>query len=201
MYINSCGQKRPLFFETKQLFIIPGLGKFSKHFLAHFFSILERLKMRIDLYELSKRLKISYVNLGLYINKSEKLQSLVEWVDVEKKCKLKNGRVYKRKYQTRMVDTCDLEEFERNLNEIRYKNKKRPRVVGRELLAWTDTALICYKNNLKCEKCEQKEYCKTAFKTSLEVQMDNMYIPPLKKITLEILAKLGKPPKHLLDEV
>lgn len=156
--------------------------------------------MRIDLYELATRLGIAYTNLNFYINKDEKLQSFLEWENVEKKCSLGNGRFYKRTYPTRMIDTCDLEEFERIYNELRNKIK-RPRVKGRELLAWTNTALICYKNNLKCKNCEQQEYCKTALKTSLEIQMDKMYIPPMKKITLEILAKLGKPPKYLLDEV
>lgn len=156
--------------------------------------------MRIDLYELADRLNISYEYLNYYLKHNKKLSEFIEHTDVIKKIKTKDGRIFKRTYLTRVLDTIHLEEFKTVLSQIKNEGK-RPRYAGRELLCWTDTALICYKNKFKCEKCEQKEYCETAIKSNIAFQIDRISIPPLKKLTLEILAKLGEPPKHLLDEV
>ena len=157
--------------------------------------------MRIDLYELANRLNISYEYLNYYLQRNKKLSEFIEYTDVIKKIKTKDGRIFKRTYLTRVLDIIHFEEFQRVLSQIKNEGK-RPRYKGRELLCWTDTALICYKNNFKCKKCEQKEFCETAIKTKyLECGMNKFHIPPLKKLTLDILAKLGEPPKHLLDEV
>ena len=157
--------------------------------------------MRIDLYEVAEKLDISYTNLGFYIQKNEKLQDLIECVEVQKNGKTASGKIYKRGYRTRTIDTCDFEEFARIFNLMRYGKGKRQRADRNGLISWTETALICYKNNLTCKGCSQKEYCETAYKTNPYLRGEKIYFPPLKKITLEILAKLGKPPNYLLDEV
>ena len=141
--------------------------------------------------DIASRFELSLNTLRYWLKKNEEdcknefydfnLMELTQKIKIFKKTK--SQRNIARSYEQIIV--LDLDEFkfefDKYLNHIEsFKKKKR---VGN--LCWTTSAIECYSNNLKCEKCFNADICRSV--TSSDA------IPPMKITVKKLLQEIGKP--------